>query len=397
MCSRDELLAQARRRYADFLRAVVEGAPFFPLELRTGKTRRAKTYAERVAELAEFRAAVASLKLTAEWRMVSDPRFGPHERPERVRFAEEAAYLGALGNAEEVRLFREDLALIRTECPALQVWLPTHPPAVIQHHGLWPELLRVVAWFRGNPRSGLYLRQIPVEGVDTKFFERYRAILDALLLQVQPETVDASALRFEARHGLRWEEPLVRLRFLDPGLQAARAFPVADLAMPAPVFRELGFGGVTVIITENLRNFLALPSLPGCVAVLGSGDAAALLAGASWLARSRILYWGDLDARGFAILGRLRAAYPAVESVLMDRGTLATHRRWAVRVEHAPVDTAGLTSAERAVLSQLAAEGLRLEQERLPFTVVLQMFGQLVRSPFHTGHEDAGDAAGGWL
>jgi hypothetical protein len=379
MFSRDELLAQARRRYPEFLRSLVQGVTFFPLELRIGKTRRAENYAERAAELAEFRAATTALGVAVEWRTVNDPRFGLHERPERALFADEAAFLGTLEKEEEVRGFRKDLALIRTECPVLETWILANVSAVIQHHGLWPALLRVVAWFRAYPRSGLYLRQLPVEGVDTKFFERYRAILDALLFEVQPETVDASTLRFEARHGLRWEEPLVRLRFLDPTLQAARGFNVSDLAVPAPTFRSLALGEVTAVVTENLRNFLALPSLPNAVAVWGCGDAAALLKGTPWLMQSRVLYWGDLDARGFAILSRLRAAYPAAESVMMNAATLAAHGRWTVKVESAHVDATGLTPDERNAFDQLTADNLRLEQERVPYDAVVEAFAQIMK------------------
>lgn len=379
MFSRDELLAQARRRYPEFLRAIVQGVALFPLELRIGKTRRAESYAERAAELAEFRAATTALGVAVEWRTVNDPRFGLHERPERAFFADEAAFLGTLEKAEQVRGFRKDLALIRTECPVLETWLLANVSAVIEHHGLWPALLRVVAWFRAHPRCGLYLRQLPVEGVDTKFFERNRTILDALLIEVQPETVDASTLRFEARHGLRREEPLVRLRFLDPTLQIARGFPVADLAMPAPIFRSLALGAVNVIVTENLCNFLALPPLSRAVAVWGCGDAAALLVDAPWLAQSRILYWGDLDAPGFAILSRLRAAYPAAESVMMDAATLAAHVSWAVVVQPASADTSRLTPDELAAFDQLAARNLRLEQERVPYEAVVESFTQILK------------------
>ena len=386
MFSRDELLAQARRRYAEFLPAVVAGAAFFPIELRIGKTRRAESYAERAAELAEFRAAAAALNVTVEWRMVSDPRFGPHERPERAHFADEAAFLGALGKTEEARCFREDLALIREECPALETWLPANAPAVIQHHGLWPALLRVVAWFREHPRSGLYLRQIPVAGVDTKFFERHPGILDALLWHTQPEAVDAGQRRFEARHGLRWEQPLVRLRFLNAALQLAHGFPVADLAVPAPAFRALPLRGVNAIITENLRNFLALPPLPNAVAVFGSGDAAALLAGASWLGQTRILYWGDMDARGFAILSRLRSTYPATESVMMDLTTLHAHRDFVVKVPRYRGEASDLTLAETAALEQLGAKGLWLEQERVPFAAVVEVFTRLLAPAAASAH-----------
>ncbi len=381
MVDRGELLAQALRRYPEFLRSLIDGAAFFPLELRIGKTRRAHSYGERAAELTEFHAAANALGLTVEWREVSDPRFGLHKRPERAFFADEGAYLEAIVKGREVRRFREDVALIRAECPALGSWLSANVAAVIRHHGVWPELLRVVRWFRVHPCSGLYLRQLPVEGVHTKFFEQYRAILDALLWHAQPEMVDAAASRFEARHGLRWEQPLVRLRFLDPLLQIERGFPTPDVAVPAPAFRTLALSGASAIVTENLRNFLALPPLLGAVAVFGSGDAATLLHGAAWLTMARLVYWGDMDPPGYAILARLRGEYPQTESILMDLPTLRAHEHLATKAAFAPPEASTLLPVERAALEYLCAHGLWLEQERIPFAEVVQTFARIFPPP----------------
>ena len=374
MFDRAELLNQARRRYPDFLRSVVEGTSFFPLDLRIGKTRRAHSYAERAAELADFRAAAGALGLAVDWQAVNDPRFGLHKRPERAFFVDEAAFLTALDKGREVRRLREDVALICAECPALSSWLLANAQAVVRYHGIWPELLRVVRWFLVHPRSGLYLRQIPVEGVHTKFFEQYRAILDELLLHVQPAMVDTAAFRFEKRHGLRWEEPLVRMRFLDHSLQIERGFPTPDIAIPVLAFRTVLLGEVTAIITENLRNFLALPMLPGAVAVFGSGDAATLLHRAAWLTASRILYWGDMDPPGYTILARLRGEYPQTESILMDLSTLQAHQHLTGRKTHVPLELPGLILKERAALEYLCVNGLWLEQERIPFTEVDRTF-----------------------
>lgn len=374
MVSNEELLAQARRNYGRFLRAVILNDNFFPLELRIGKTQRAKTYGERVAELSQFRATAAALNVKVEWRSVNDPRFGQHERPERTYFSDEDSFLGTLGKKKEVHFFRQDLNLIRAECPSLESWLPVNAQKVVEHHEIWRELLLVLKWFGENPRSGLYLRQLPIEGVDTKFFERNSSILDELLLHVLPARVDLDKRRFEERHGLRWEEALIRLRFLDPLLQSARGFPVADFALPSPSFRALPLEGVTAIVTENLRNFLALPSFKGAVAVFGGGDAAVLLANAPWLAKTRILYWGDMDGRGYAILGRLRKEYGQTESVLMDMATFQANRNWAVKVPKAFFEVPSLGSDEQAALQYLLSEDLRLEQERIPFKAVIEAF-----------------------
>ena len=226
---------QARRRYPEFLRSLIDGAAFFPLELRIGKTRRAHSYGERAAELTEFHAAANALGLTVEWREVSDPRFGLHKRPERAFFADEGAYLEAIVKGREVRRFREDVALIRAECPALGSWLSANVAAVIRHHGVWPELLRVVRWFRDPSSLGI----VPHDSFLSKACTPNSSSSTARFWtrcswHVQPEMVDAAASRFEARHGLRWEQPLVRLRFLDPLLQIERGFPTPDVAVPAP-------------------------------------------------------------------------------------------------------------------------------------------------------------------
>ena len=309
------------------------------------------------------------------WAETGHRRFQTHELPTSAAWENETAYLQALGRTATARAFREDVALLPTE---LRSWAAEHPLDVVAHHGAWPELLRCVRWFQDNPRSGLYSSQVPVEGVNTKFFEQHLGILDALLMQAIPQAIEVTTKKFEARHGLRWEQPLVRFRFLDPAVQEKNGFPVADLAVPAPSFRALSFRGANAIITENLRNFLALPPLPNSIAVFGSGDAAALLSDAPWLAQSRILYWGDLDARGFAILSRLRAAYPRAESIMMDLATFDCHSELAVKVDSYQCQAPTLTQEENAALGRLGAAGLWLEQERVPFSYVVEMFERIV-------------------
>jgi hypothetical protein len=95
------------------------------------------------------------------------------------------------------------------------------------------------------------------------------------------------------------------------------------------------------------------------------------LAEAGWLKTKRIIYWGDLDTHGFAILSRLRETFPHIESMLMDSATLAANRTLCV-TEASPVKEipAFLTDDERATFNALLSPNgiaLRLEQERIPF------------------------------
>ena len=71
------------------------------------------------------------------------------------------------------------------------------------------------------------------------------------------------------------------------------------------------------------------------------------------------------------MLDRLRAIFPHVQSLLMDRETLLAHRRLWVREENPHAGAlVHLTSAERSVYEGL--KGARLEQERIPYGWVMK-------------------------
>ena len=60
--------------------------------------------------------------------------------------------------------------------------------------------------------------------------------------------------------------------------------------------------------------------------ILGGGYAVPVLEPLGWLAGLDVVYWGDIDTHGFAILNRLRHHLPHARSMLMDRATLLDHR-----------------------------------------------------------------------
>ena len=56
--------------------------------------------------------------------------------------------------------------------------------------------------------------------------------------------------------------------------------------------------------------------------IFGGGYAVPVLQPLGWLASLDLVYWGDIDTHGFAILDRLRHRLPRARSILMDRATL---------------------------------------------------------------------------
>ena len=383
MVSREDIVRQAERCYPAYLRSLVNGEIIFPLAVTLGKSRRSRDYEDRQAELGEVRRAAAALGLEVDWHLVADPRFGPHERPRAACFADEATYLAAIGKTREVARFRFDLATLLEAFPVLRDWAGDHVKILVAQYGEWPRIVRVLGWLLRNPASGLYLRQLPISGGDTKFIERQLALLDRLLIALDPGRIEPAGTPFLRRHGLREEESLIRLRFLDPLLRIHCGMPetAIDLSVPLSAAAALSLAGSRVFITENLRNFLALPDHPGGIALFGHGDAASRLGGLVWLRRCEIFYWGDIDARGFAILARLREPFPHVQSLLMDAATLRQYRDLAGSDPGTgtSVATGQLTEQERDCYREAVGAGLRLEQERIPMDRIDEILDSLSR------------------
>ena len=162
------------------------------------------------------------------------------------------------------------------------------------------RLLSVLRWLADHPASGLYLRQLPIPGVDTKWIATHRARVLDLLRQLQGRDGDLHALA-----GLRREPDLLRLRILDPALRAAVA-GLSDLSAPIEEIAALPLQPEHIFIVENLQTGLAMADLPGSVCFMARGYAIEAFAEIPWLHTRPCHYWGDLDTHGFAILNRLR-------------------------------------------------------------------------------------------
>ena len=90
-----------------------------------------------------------------------------------------------------------------------------------------------------------------------------------------------------------------------------------------------------------------------------------------------MLYWGDLDTHGFAILDELRAHCPHAESLLMDRETLLEFKQfWEQEPKAMARELTRLSAEEQALYDDLRhnrlGERVRLEQERVGFAWVLR-------------------------
>lgn len=225
----------------------------------------------------------------------------------------------------------------------------------------------MLAWLARHPASGLFIRQLPVAGLDTKWLETRTGILGEWLQALG----DAAAPRdFWHASGLRREPDRIRLRLLDPALRR-RVGGLSDLQAPIDEVAALDLPVRDVFIVENQQTGLAFGDLPDTAVVLARGYAVERLPELGWLTAANVHYWGDLDTHGLAILGRVRGHLPQTTSLLMDAATLLAHRAlWVEEPQpHAAARIDHLTAEEQALYADLRGDRwgvrVRLEQERI--------------------------------
>ena len=368
----EAIVASLRKRW-DSGRLLAERA-LFPLELAL----RQPSVAQMGEQFEQVRAWILALEAESGagyeivWRQINHRQLGRNSVPDRViiRTFDDAVRL--IGKQSAVRQFDRLAALTLTQFPVLAEWAERRALVMIERAVEWERVLACLRWFVGHPHSGLYLRQLDIPGVDSKFIEARKPLLAELLDIVMPEGGVAAAVRqFELRYGLRSKPATIRFRILDP---AHALCGLTDVSVPVQQFATLRVGVERVYITENEVNALAFPDTPSAMLIFGGGYGIDRLGEAEWLRERDVVYWGDIDTHGFAILDRLRAILPRARSMLMDASTLHAHRtlwgqedadkRYVGELTRLSADELGMYDALR---NDAIAPRLRLEQERIAY------------------------------
>lgn len=345
----------------------------------------------------------ASGDFTMETVDLGRTTIGSNAVPSAVVFAsarEEIAFVGKGREAQRFVSLTERLVGVE---PLLKTWALKRPLELLDCGQRAITAARVALWLQENPSPGIYLRQLSLPGVDTKFVEGHRRIIEAMATILatgaaasgEAPAADASretdspaaaepasllvtpsspAARFAQRHGFLHPPERVRFRMLDPAIPVLGG--ARDLTITAEAFASLELPVERVVVTENLVNFLALPERPRTLALFGGGYGFSMLRDARWLHGCQVHYWGDLDTHGFVILDQLRSLHPGVASVLMDEATLLGHREiWGIEPTPSRATLTRLTDPEASVYQALRDDehgpAVRLEQELIRWQWVL--------------------------
>ncbi|HUO77981.1 MAG TPA: Wadjet anti-phage system protein JetD domain-containing protein [Thermodesulfovibrionales bacterium] len=373
-----DLRAQVERLWNKgfLLASMVDGETLFPRRLTLKKP----TSSELADRFEDVRTWIAELLSVRHYRIVMrEVRhhvIGSNAVPDEIWIDTPDDALALIGKGRDARRFGELVELTRERQPAILPWLSRRPLKVLELAEDWRHLLNIIDWMRAHPRPGLYLRQIDIQGVHTKFIEAHRAVLSGLLdLVLRPETVDTETggvNQFCRRYGFLDKPLRIRFRVLDPALALLPGSADQDITVTQDAFSQLDSRVGRVFITENEVNFLAFPNLSDSMVIFGAGYGFEMLAQAKWLHQCAIYYWGDIDTHGFAILDQLRAYFPHAQSFLMDRETLMAHDLlWVIEPQPLSRDLVRLSQEERALYDDLRdnriGSSIRLEQERIRF------------------------------
>ena len=359
------------------LASVAGGESVFPRRLAL-KGPDSRALGERFSEVRDWIAGLVANEglYRIEWRSVNHRVLGANRIPSAIWIDTLEQALGLIGKHRAAERFAGMVERTRETRAELIPWLAKRPLRALALAEEWPQLLAIVDWLSKHPRPEVYLRQVDLPGVHTKLIEGHRGVLAEFFDLVLPEeAIDAThtgAFGFCRRYGFLDKPARVRFRMLDP---TVRLLPMAsdqDITLTQAAFSSLAPPVTTVFITENEINFLAFPNVRDSMVIFGAGYGFANLVAAHWLQEKNILYWGDIDTHGFAILNQLRGFFPHTVSFLMDRETLLAHRQfWGSEPQPQTGDLLRLTTEEQALYDQLRQHtwgvSVRLEQEKIGF------------------------------
>ncbi len=315
-----------------------------------------------------------------EWRLVRSPVLGRRELPSELWIDTPTAAVRLLAKQEDVEDFLAMYAATQVSLPETLPWLLAHPHRALAARPVWQRVLKVVRWRLENPATApVYLRQLDLVGIDTKFLEANTSLLRELFNFLNVPFMNAAAeADLCVRYGFLREPPRVRFRMLDPEIGFPSLPDCADIELDVDSFAALRLDVLRAVILENKTTYLVFPPMPRSIAIFGAGYGALSLQQATWLRSLCVLYWGDIDTHGLTILSQLRKFLPQAESILMDEATLFAFREsWTTE----PVQCKGmperLSTEEQTLLRNLQeqrfGEKVRLEQEKISLTYALAL------------------------
>lgn len=282
-------------------------------------------------------------------------------------------------NEAEWDLVVERLSLLRRKYgePVCKVFLREWYCVTAPDPQLFEQVTHTAVWLLQNRPANCFIRELPIEGVSTKWLEMHRGLVAAVVSAMAG--VNIRVPEFDGYFGLRKPETLVTVRHVGELMPT-----INDLAVGLPIKALCELRPRAVCMVENLQTGLSLSLPDDVLIIMGCGFDVTRLGAVPWFSKVPFAYMGDLDVHGLVILANLRTIFPQVRSVLMDSETL---ERWKELAVFDPTKNLqnmsshiAWTQSEADLFHRLRTENLRLEQERIPIRIINRAFEEMLQA-----------------
>lgn len=368
-----EIQKKSERKYEEVLRDSLNEESCFPLEIRSNKVL-SKDFIQMSKEIAEVLGGSKDRKgfgYSVISETIKTRQHGIQDIPKSIVFETLEDYLRFIKKDKEHHLMLKNYNFVKSKLPQLESWLKENPKIIVNHANVWPELVKVCEWFLYNfEPDKYYIRELPIV-VHTKFIENQKGILKLLLDELIPDKINKGETDFEKRFRLKYRQDIVRFRFLDK--LSINEGSYDDISIPLEKFKTISLSCDRIFFVENIITFLSFPETPHSIAVFAKGFAVGSVKNIPWLKEKKIYYWSDLDVQGFEMLSQLRYYYPQTVAFLMDKEILTNYSEFIDKGTLSNVKLRdNLTVAENDVYRYLSKNNLRLEQEHILHSTVVE-------------------------
>jgi len=382
MISPLDIKKKANSQFKRYLSSIITNTVFFPLPIRGNKkpsVNIAKFQAEIVA-LVEHSKEKKGFGYSIEFKTVNTRNRATQDLPNSILFETEKDYLKFINKEKETNSFRKDSQLLIGSYSELTEYIINKPEKIVTHSGKWESIIKVLDYFKSNPKPDLYIRELPIK-IHTKFIENNKGILRELLDIILDVKAINDVKQFESRFGLKYAEPMIRFKILDDKISNTLFSGLDDMALPLSLFQKLNLKVSRIVILENkvsLYNALTIPDKDSTIAIFGQGYSVSNLKEINWFKTAKIIYWGDFDAHGFDILSQIRGYYKKnVQSILMDKETFDKFYEGDKGKILPKENLPNLTPEEQELYKLIKLNNWRLEQEKIPRDHFINAFNKI--------------------
>jgi hypothetical protein len=371
----DELHKKLKKYYTNgtLFRAYISGEDIFPIIINLKKIQQ-KDMQNSFLQISNAIKQLKKQPFEVVFKEFDFKLMGKQNLPSQIIIKDLNIYLKIV-DAEYME-FVEIYEKILARFEGLKTYFSKKPFVVLDYMDEWDRFLDIVEYFLTNKEPNIYIREICIDGVDTKFIQKHQKILDILIshLKDKEPLKTLANFAFEKRYNLKYPLAQVRFRILDEKFYISG---LSDITLCIDEFKNLGIGCENIYIVENKITTLSFMRLKNSMVIFGSGYGISVLKDVMWLESKNIYYWGDIDLDGYAILSQLRGYFKNVTSLMMDLKTVERFKSISTtytRKDKKESCLINLNDEELVVYDRLIdgeyGKNFRIEQEKIPYDYV---------------------------